>query len=175
MIGVPTGWRTLDRDCVPDERLHDVILLADMISPWTVARYATLPAIKEHTERDLEPDLIWCQQHGKEYLPVVFPGFSWHNLNPESRLDQIPRLKGQFLWSQYCEAKKVGCSMIYQAMFDEMNEGTAIFKCTNQPPVGQSPFLTFEGLPSDQYLWLAGMGGRLLRGEIDVSEKMPKR
>ena len=106
---------------------------------------------------------------------MVFPGFSWHNLKPDSPLDQIPRQKGQFLWSQYVQAKKAGATMIYQAMFDEMDEGTAIFKCTNSPPVGASPFLTYEGLPSDHYLWLTGMGGRLLRGEIEASEQLPQR
>ena len=60
-------------------------------------------------------------------------------------------------------------------MFDEMDEGTAIFKCTNDPPVGESPFATFEGLPTDHYLWLTGMGGKLLRGEIKPSDELPKR
>jgi hypothetical protein len=65
--------------------------------------------------------------------------------------------------------------MIYQAMFDEVNEGTAIFKCTNDPPVGESIFLTYEGLPSDHYLWLAGMGGKMLRGQIEWSSAIPSR
>jgi glycoprotein endo-alpha-1,2-mannosidase len=65
--------------------------------------------------------------------------------------------------------------MLYLAMFDEMDEGTAIFKCTNNPPVGASPFLTYEGLPSDHYLWLAGMGGKLLLGEIEATRAMPRR
>jgi hypothetical protein len=39
MIGVPSGWRTLDRDSVADPQLHDVIRLADMISPWSVGRF----------------------------------------------------------------------------------------------------------------------------------------
>jgi hypothetical protein len=65
--------------------------------------------------------------------------------------------------------------MIYQAMFDEVDEGTAIFKCTNNPPVGASKFLTYEGLPSDYYLWLVGQGGRMLRGEIPLTEEIPKR
>ncbi len=65
--------------------------------------------------------------------------------------------------------------MIYQAMFDEMDEGTAIFKCTNTPPVGASRFVTYEGQPSDHYLWLTGMGGRLLRGEMSPTEEMPRR
>ena len=63
--------------------------------------------------------------------------------------------------------------MIYVAMFDEVDEGTAIFKCTNEPPVGTDPFLTYEGLPPDQYLWLTGEGGRLLRGELGAQSKMP--
>ena len=65
--------------------------------------------------------------------------------------------------------------MIYVAMFDEVDEGTAIFKCTNNPPVGSSPFLTYEGLPSDHYLWLTGEGGRLLRGERPLLDTMPER
>jgi hypothetical protein len=96
-------------------------------------------------------------------------------MKPDSPLDQIPRQKGQFLWSQYVQAKNVGATMIYQAMFDEMDEGTAIFKCTNTPPTGASPFLTYEGLPSDHYLWLTGMGGKLLRGEIKPNDQVPLR
>ncbi len=46
--------------------------------------------------------------------------------------------------------------MVYQAMFDEVDEGTAIFKCTNDVPVGESKFADFEGLPSDFYLKLVG-------------------
>ena len=73
---------------------------------------------------------------------------------------------GQFLWSQYASVINAGATMIYQAMFDEINEGTAIFKCTNDVPVGASPFVTYEGLPSDEYLWLLGQAARALRGEI---------
>jgi len=54
------------------------------------------------------------------------PGFSWHNMHPNTRLNLIPRLKGKFLWQQYYLAQKAGTKMIYQAMFDEINEGTAI-------------------------------------------------
>mgnify|MGYP001476201727 FL=1 len=63
--------------------------------------------------------------------------------------------------------------MIYVAMFDEVDEATAIYKCTNNPPVGESAFLTYEGLPSDYYLRLAGRAGKLLRSEIPLSESLP--
>src|SRR5262249_45897080 len=103
------------------------------------------------------------------------PGFSWHNSHPGSLLNEIPRQKGRFLWKQYVEAKKAGATAVYQAMFDEMDEGTAIFKCANDPPVGDSRFLALEGLPSDHYLGLTGMGRKLLRGEVEATEELPQR
>ena len=54
-----------------------------------------------------------------DYLPVVFPGFSWHNKTPDAKTDAIPRLGGKFLWKQYYELAKIGIPMVYQAMFDE--------------------------------------------------------
>jgi hypothetical protein len=158
-----------------DPALHRIIGKADIVSPWTVGRYRTLTGIEEHARQRWRKDLDWCRANSKEYMPVLFPGFSWHNQRPNAPLDQIPRLKGRFLWKQYVEAKKAGASMIYQAMFDEIDEGTAIFKCTNDPPVGASPFLTLEGLPSDHYLWLTGIGRRLLRGEIEATDELPQR
>ena len=45
--------------------------------------------------------------------------------------------------------------MIYVAMFDEIDEGTAIYKISKNPPLGASPFVTFEPeIPSDYYLYL---------------------
>jgi hypothetical protein len=175
MVGVPTGWRTLNRDAVADPALHTTLLKADIISPWTVGRYSSLGLVEHHAQACWRPDIAWCREHGKEYLPVVFPGFSWHNMFPRSPLNQIPRLKGEFLWRQYVEAKRAGATMVYQAMFDEIDEGTAIFKCTNDPPVGESRFVTYEGLPSDYYLWLTGMGGKLLRGELELSPHVRTR
>jgi hypothetical protein len=81
-------------------------------------------------------------------------------------LDQIPRLHGQFLWSQFLNARKAGASMVYVAMFDEVDEGTAVFKCANDvPPGGTSHFVTFDGLPDDFYLKVVEQGTRLIRGE----------
>jgi hypothetical protein len=76
MIGVPTGWRTLDADSVRDKRLHDVVLAADIVSPWTVGRYISPKSAADHAQQRWKGDIAWCREHGKEYLPVAFPGFS---------------------------------------------------------------------------------------------------
>lgn len=177
MLGVPTYWRTLDRDCLDDRMLHELILTADIVSPWTVGRYASPEQAINYAERTMKPDLQWCRERNKEFLPVVFPGFSWHNMFPKSPPNQIPRLKGKFLWTQYEQAKKAGATMVYQAMFDEVDEGTAIFKCTDNPPVGASRFVDYEGLPSDFYLKLVGQATRMMRdetGEVPAEWSDPK-
>ena len=69
---------------------------------------------------------------------------------------QIPRNKGSFLWKQIAGAIEAGAEMIYVAMFDEIDERTAIYKCTNNVPVGKSKFVDNEGQPSDFYLRLTG-------------------
>jgi hypothetical protein len=174
LLGIPTYWRELKSDTAPDPTLHEVLRLADVISPWTVGRYRDEAQIRRHGEKVMTPDLRWCEESHLDYLPVVFPGFSWHNMNRRTPLDAIPRRQGQFFWSQFTTAINAGATMLYVAMFDEVDEGTAIFKCTNDVPKSESEgFVTFEGLPSDHYLRLTGLGGRLLRREIPLTEKPP--
>ncbi len=173
MLGVPTYWRTLERDAVNDKALLELIAKADIVSPWTVGRYSTPEQAANYAKKTLTPDLAWCKENEKEYLPVVFPGFSWHNQNPRSPTNSIPRLGGKFLWSQYAAAKKAGATMVYQAMFDEVDEGTAIYKCTNDVPVGASKFLTYEDLPSDFYLKLVGAASKMIRGDIPQTDELP--
>jgi len=165
MLGVPAHWRELDRDAIKDPKLLEVIKLADVVSPWTVGRYKTVKEVNDYAEKLLQPDLNWCRQNGIDCLPVVFPGFSWYNMYGKA-YNLIPRQRGQFLWSQFQGAKQAGASMVYVAMFDEVDEGTAIFKCVNNVPVGKnSRFITYDGLPSDYYLKMVGAGAKLIRGE----------
>ena len=173
LLGVPVGWRELVADSIPDAALHDVLRLADVISPWSVGRYGDPSGARRHGAATWVPDIEWCVRAKIDFLPVVFPGFSWHNMHG-GPLDQIPRRKGEFLWAQFAAAKRAGAEMIYVAMFDEVDEGTAIFKCTNDVPAGApAAFIGYEGLPSDFYLRLTGQGGRLLRNEISVSDTVP--
>ena len=56
MLGVPTGWRTLARDSVADDKLYDIILAANVISPWTVGRYASPISVVRHAGQRWKPE-----------------------------------------------------------------------------------------------------------------------
>jgi len=173
MLGVPTYWRESKNDASPDPAWRDLYKRADVVSPWTVGRFGKPEQAASHAEKVLKPDLDWCREAKLDYLPVVFPGFSWHHMHA-GKLDQIPRQKGRFYWAQWVAAKKAGATMVYVAMFDEVDEATAIFKCANEVPAIDGGFVTMDGLPSDFYLKLTGSGGKLLRGEIPVTEDPPR-
>jgi hypothetical protein len=170
MIGVPTRWRELRADAVNDPKLLEVVALADIVSPWTVGRYGNDAEAHRHGET-MQNDIAWCAQKNVDYLPVVFPGFSWHNMKPEAKFDAIPRRGGQFLWTQCVTAKKSGAGMLYVAMFDEVDEGTAIFKCDPHPPQMEGRrFVCEPHLPSDHYLKVTGAAALLLQGKISGVE-----
>lgn len=177
MLGVPTYFRDLRRDTVPDPYLHELMARADVIMPWMVGRFTSVSDEEIGRYRtQVAKDLDWCRERKLDYAPCVFPGFSWYNLSRNQRdhvdpLDHIPRRQGRFYWSLINAAVQSGAKMMYVAMFDEIDEGTAIFKCSNQPPQPGPParLLTYEGLASDHYLRLTGVAGRLLRGELPPS------
>ena len=170
MLGVPSFWREGKRDALDDPLLAKILQHADIVSPWTIGRYRTPTEASRHATDVWQHDREWCDRYKLDFLPVAFPGFSWHNLRGND-LDDIPRLKGEFLWSQIVGAKRAGCEMLYVAMFDEVDEGTAIFKCTDKPPTGEhANFLTNDGLPSDFYLNLVGKAGEVFRGERPTIE-----
>lgn len=172
LVGVPTHWRTLTIDAVSDTRLLELVKQADIVHPWLVGRFDN--NTYEPYRKSIEEDIKWCKANGKDYMPVLFPGFSWHNMKKDAPQNMIPRLGGRFFWKQVKGAVDAGAESLYLAMFDEIDEGTAFFKCTNTPPVGESSFITYEGEAPDHYLWLAGEAAKYLRGELR-SFRMPVR
>lgn len=172
LVGVPTHWRTLTIDAVSDTRLLELVKQADIVHPWLVGRFDN--NTYEPYRKSIEEDIKWCKANGKDYMPVLFPGFSWHNMKKDAPQNMIPRLGGRFFWQHVKGAVDAGAESLYLAMFDEIDEGTAFFKCTNTPPVGESSFITYEGEAPDHYLWLAGEAAKYLRGELR-SSRMPVR
>ena len=183
MLGVPTFWRDLNADCNPDPYLHELIKQADIVLPWMVQRFSPLLHNDNDRYRDIIfADIKWCRENHIDYVPCVCPGFSWHNLSRFEFPDDvkpsgsIPRQGGRFYWQQITTAINAGATMLYVAMFDEVNEGTAIFKCTDNPPVSNvAKFVGMDGLPSDHYLWLTGEAAKMLRKEIPVNLRIPER
>ncbi len=167
MLGVPTYWRAGDRDALPG--MEALYAKADVLSPWTVGRYGTDEAARRYADETLKGDLAWAAARKQILMPVAFPGFSWHNMNPASPIDQIPRRKGAFLRAQFDAVRAAGATCAYVAMFDEMDEGTAIFKVSPHPPAG---FLDTEGLPSDFYLRLVGDETKKFRVEHRSSSSL---
>lgn len=184
MLGVPTYFRMLEIDTASDLYLHQLIESADIVMPWMVQRFTPLLQFFDTTryEEQVKADIAWCAEHHVGYAPCVYPGFSWYNMHGHGRgdnamiypLNQIPRQKGRFYWSLISSAIDAKADMLYVAMFDEMDEGTAIFKCSNHPPPGVK-LCGYEGMPTDHYLWLTGEAGKILRGEIPFTGQMPVR
>lgn len=179
LLGVPYYWRTLGNDTENSALLHTVVKSADVIMPWAVGRYnaSTYAGV---AGTNLSADIAWCKTNKLDYAPLVFPGFSWGNLkNDKSLYNQIPRLKGDFLWQQIAGAKLSGAEALYVAMFDEVDEGTAIYKCKKEgetPLNADGKFVGIEPeLQSDYYLWLTGEGAKWFHGEKGYSLQKPVR
>lgn len=170
MLGVPTYWREFGNDTGKDPEFHALIKKCDIIMPWFVGRYneTSFESFKALIPKDIE----WCKSYKVDYAPLVFAGFSWRNMNGP-KATQIPRNKGSFLWKQVVASMNAGAEMLYVAMFDEIDEGTAIYKVTNNPPVGKSAFVTYEGQPSDFYLKLVGEAGKWMHGKKGYSAELP--
>jgi hypothetical protein len=183
MLGVPTFWRDLNADCIHDPYLHELIKEADLVMPWMVQRFTPLIHNDIDRYRDvILDDMKWCKENNVDYVPCVCPGFSWHNLSvrqfPDDikPVESIPRQGGRFYWQQLSTAILAGAEMIYVAMFDEVNEGTAIFKVSDNPPVHETAqFADLDGKPSDHYLWLTGEASKILKGQKPLVMQMPQR
>jgi len=177
--GTPSRWRTLAADSRKEEEWASVFRMMDVVQPWTVGRYRDIESADKWKEQILAPDLALAARNHQVYMPVIFPGFSWHNLKPASPPNQIPRNRGEFLWRQAYNAKTAGATVLKIAMFDEVNEGTAIFKAASRrrdaPDQGFWLTLDADGadLPSDWYLRLAGEITRMFHGQTVADAKMP--
>lgn len=191
LLGASFYWHRGTGEAENFSDWESVFRKAAIISPWAVGRYSdgnSFDAVKGMIKEDIN----WCKANGILYAPVVFPGFSWHNLQKNNSVqpyDQIPRRNGTFYWSQIAWYLRNEADMLYVAMFDEMDEGTCIFKCTteaNTPsnatqeaPEGR--FLHYE-VAEDLYLFLTGEAGKWLKGgeygtepPIYVSHSQEKR
>jgi len=184
--GVPAHWRTLDGDSKGELGWSKTYRTYNFISPWSVGRFSN-PESEARFMRDIvAPDLVETRRLGIGYIPVIFPGFSWKNLmlvrNQKTQAihNQIPRNCGNFIWQQIQGLLRLKVSSIYIAMFDEVDEGTAIFKTiqnNKNVPAGIQVVTMSEDsceVTNDWYLRIAGKLAEYLRpGYRDNIDSQP--
>ena len=152
MLGVPAYWRTPGSgDCTSDSAITTLIKGVDIIMPWLVGVYdykgevgAGGGKFSNFWTNRMEDkkigsfvtekrDYTTAANYGVEFCPLVFPGFSDRNIHPNNKT--YKRYGGEFFWEQIYKHLNKGAKMLYVAMFDEIDEGTAIYKCLRQNEV----------------------------------------
>ncbi len=170
--GIPSRWRTQGDDCQQDPAWPAVWRRFDVLNPWLVGRYTNQTGAQQWRQNVMAPDIAEANRVGKRYLPVVWPGGRG-----------MPRAGGRFWWTQFYEFKSAGPKTFFGAMFDEVDEATAMYEVAPDksfiPPQvpTRGAFITLdadgETLPSDWYLRLAGEAGRVIRGEAPLGPDRP--
>lgn len=178
--GVVWDWLHADDDWA------EVYRSLDVISPW-LGWGMSDEENSWYRDNVIVPGIAETKALGSDFMPVIFPGFTWANLTarrpaefPEADpYNKFPRDGGRFFWRQVYKAISAGADMLYVAMFDEVDEGTAMFKLATTsmdfPEELTLVPLNVDGydLPSDWYLLLGGETGKALRGEIPLSMDLP--
>lgn len=194
LAGSGYAWLSSGSDAKPFSQWEKVFKRCAVIAPWAVGRYSDVNSFINKKEI-IERDIAWCKKNNKVYAPVAFPGFSWRNtqtvfedngtkitLPARDVYDQVPRLKGTFFWRQLASYVEWGADALFLAMFDEIDEGTAIFKCTHRDmtPINTSEvnpngeFLSYDDdLNTGYYIFLAGEAGKWLRGATGYTQTRP--
>lgn len=165
--GVPTWWRTGDRDSRPG--FSGVYHAFDMLSPWLVGRIGNAGDADHFYDVATVADAAECAAHGIDYQPCVLPG----------GVTERQRAHGDFMWRQFYNMGRAGVPSAYISMFDEYNEGNQIAKTAESQawvPTGSS-FLALDedgtACSSDYYLRLTGDGGRMLKGQTPLTPLRP--
>ena len=167
MGGTPTYWRTGTSDSRAG--YLGVYSAFNMISPWMVGRIGTAADSDSFYTNVNVGDQAYCNANGIDYQPCVLPG----------DLSANQRAHGDFMWEQFYNMVRVGAQGIYISMFDEFGEGNQI---VNTAP-DQTTVPTNSGLyalnedgtacSADYYLRLTGDGGRMLKGQIALTNVRP--
>jgi hypothetical protein len=144
--------------------------------PWNVGNYTRdADGTQRASTQTWATDRDTLAAAGVQWVPVIYPGFGWDNLTHQAPgTSTIDRRRGEFLWEQFVTLAKMRQQSAYLAMFDEVDEGTALFKVSDTPPP-QGHFDTLQGMPSDWYLRVTQAGVQMLRGQRPLSEALPLR
>lgn len=162
MLGVNDDWRSHSTTKWPKAKYQELIKSISIIFPWYVGRYGDIQSYKSNWIPRIEEDIKWCKKNGVIFAPHCFAGGSDKNMHPNN--GRGDRLGGKFLWEQIYNGMLKGAEAFYIAMFDEIDEGTAIYKCLNQKDVPSNEAAT------DYYVWYNSKTGGYGKSNNPVSE-----
>ena len=188
--GVPNGWQDLGASSKKDDGWAEAYRSFDVLSPWSVGRYQGLEGADDFARKVTIPNAEECEALGIDYMPVVWPGFSWSYKNlryPDLNepFNKYPREAGNFFWRQMHNSldafsDNVAGRQVYVAMYDEVDEATSVMKLAEnkrQVPT-EGSFLTMDAdgkeVPSDWYLQLMGEATAGIRADGKIPIEMPK-
>ncbi|KAH9836626.1 uncharacterized protein C8Q71DRAFT_50623 [Rhodofomes roseus] len=196
MAGTPAHWRTSVSDADPNPDFVNVWLEEfDAISPWTIGRYHNEESADWFEKEKIAGDVKLINERNErreqtqvgrkvDYIPVVFPGGSGHNLSEGKwGWNDAPRQGGRFLWRQLYNVRRHGVRIVYGAMWDEYDEGTAylpVVSHKNQLPVLDTHrFMALDedgyDLPPDWYMRICDFAAESLRGERIIHDTFPHK
>jgi len=150
----PFQWRK-------NSGFQEVFAQFDAIMPWAVGAYSGAAGFAKQ-QSTLAADVQLTSKRGQDYAPVAFAGSSRGSWD-KSRFNSHPRNGGTFFQSQIDHHLQLkGATFFYVAMFDEVQEGTAIYKfAANKGESCQgAQWLTADidgvKVPGDHYLTMTG-------------------
>ncbi len=171
MLGCPAYWRQGGNDCVTGAEhtaLINLIKKCDAFMPWYVGRFGYDNFGNDDWQNRIKQDIekaktFSTKDHKVVYAVHTFPGGSDRNMHPNNGYPGGDgtntgfRFGGKFFWKQlYCDIKN-GAEAIYVGMFDEMDEGTAIFKQLHVSEVPSNIPYPFNSVPtSGDYTYANG-------------------
>lgn len=181
MGGLAKGFRTLNADARTDPAWLTAYKAMDAVQPWNVGRYSAVSQIPTTFKTTAVADEKWAADAGVLYMSTLFPGYSQSNaIRGQKKANEIPRMGGNFIWQQAIAAKSAGAGAMKIAMFDEVNEATAMFKVVSKrsdaPTQGYWLALDGDGvtnLPTDWYLRLASEITSLSHGTLAPTDAIP--
>ncbi|KAJ3901269.1 hypothetical protein F5879DRAFT_345814 [Lentinula edodes] len=190
-IMAATHWRRSTEDADRNPAFLDVWLKEfDAISPWMVGRLTDEEHVDMYAEHYMKADIELLRKSHEEggrkidYIPVIYPGFSGLNLSEGKwKFNQIKRNGGKFLWQQIFNAKRLGLRVMYGAMWDEYDEGTALMPVVEKsrllPRSDKYSFMALDAdgydLPADWYMRICGFAAEGLRSERMIHETFPSK
>ncbi|KAJ3992750.1 hypothetical protein F5050DRAFT_1578973, partial [Lentinula boryana] len=191
MAGTATHWRRSTEDADRNPAFLDVWLQEfDAISPWMVGRLTDEEHADTYAEHYMKADIEFLKKSHEEggrkidYIPVIYPGFSGVNLSQGNwTFNQIKRNGGKFMWQQIFNVKRLGLRVMYGAMWDEYDEGTALMPVVEKsrllPRSEKYPFMALDvdgyDLPADWYMRICGLAAEGLRSERMIHETFPSK